>query len=69
MVSRSEFLAALESFDLNELDYFEQMQYQHHIMFMSKSESLEVLINTIEGDFSQLSEGLALIAESYFNQN
>lgn len=33
---------------------------------MSKVESLTIIINTVEGDFSQLSEDLALIAEEMY---
>ena len=52
----------LSDFDLNNLDLFESMQYAHHIQYMSKEESLQVLINTVEGDYTQLSEELAEIA-------
>jgi hypothetical protein len=30
---------------------------------MSKEEALQIIINTVEGDYSQLSESLAEIAE------
>jgi len=53
----------LENFDINDLDDFSHFQYTtHHIKFMPKIEALQVLINTVEGDYSQLCEGLAEIA-------
>jgi len=69
MTSHKEFLLALESFDSEDLDDFETMQYQHHINSMTKVEALEILINTVEGDFSQLSVSLQEIAYNYYNQN
>lgn len=53
----------LENFDISNLDMFEAIQYEHHIKYMNKVDSLQVLINTVEGDYSQLSENLAEIAE------
>lgn len=55
---------ALENFDLDELDAFEQMQYNHAIKSMSKVDALYILINNVEGDYSQLSPALAEIAEN-----
>ncbi len=54
----------LSDFDIDNLDDFETIQYNHFIKSMSKEEALQVLINTVEGDFSQLSEELAEIAEN-----
>jgi predicted transcriptional regulator len=54
----------LASFDILKLDDFEKQQYEHHIKSMSKAEALQILINTVEGDYSQLSKDLAKIAES-----
>lgn len=53
----------LKDFDIKNLDPFEQMQYEHHIKYMDKENALQILINTVEGDLSQLSEELAKIAE------
>ena len=53
----------LESFDLNDLDPFETMQYNQFSKSLTKSESLQVLINNVEGDYSQLSPKLAELAE------
>ena len=53
----------LVNFDIDNLDDFETMQYQNFSKSMSKAEALQVLINSIEGDYSQLSEELREIAE------
>lgn len=53
----------LENFDLNELDPFETMQYNHFVKNLTKAESLQILINNVEGDYSQLSPKLAELAE------
>lgn len=53
----------LENFDLNELDPFETMQYNQFSKNLTKSESLQILINNVEGDYSQLSPKLAELAE------
>ena len=53
----------LENFDLNELDPFETMQYNHFVNSLTKEEALQVLINNVEGDYSQLSPKLAKLAE------
>ena len=56
----------LVNFDLNELDPFEQMQYNHLSKSSSKAETLQVLINNTEGDYSQLSPRLSEIAEAQY---
>jgi len=53
----------LVNFDLDELDNFEQMQYEKFVQSMPKAEALQIIINGVEGDYSQLSEALATIAE------
>lgn len=53
----------LQKFDLNDLDTFETQQYNHFSKSMKKEEALQILINTVEGDFSQLSPSLAELAE------
>jgi hypothetical protein len=53
----------LEDFDINTLDDFEKMQYDRLSKMMSKSEALQVIINDVEGDYSQLSPKLSEIAE------
>jgi hypothetical protein len=53
----------LEDFDINTLDAFEKMQYDRLSKMMSKSEALQVIINDVEGDYSQLSPKLSEIAE------
>jgi hypothetical protein len=53
----------LEDFDLDNLDTFETMQYDNYSKSMSKVDALQILINTVEGDYSQLSPELAELAE------
>ena len=57
----------LENFDVESLDMFEEMQYNDYVKHSTKVEALQILINTVEGDFSQLSEGLAEIVEEQKN--
>ena len=56
----------LEAFDVSKLDAFEQMQYSDFIKHSTKVEALKILINNVEGDFSQLSPNLNDIAEMYY---
>jgi hypothetical protein len=60
--------AELEDFDLDNLDPFETMQYDNYSKSMSKVDALQVLINTVEGDYSQLSPELAELAEMQISQ-
>ena len=53
----------LNDFEINNLDLFERMQYDHFIKSISKAEALQVLINNVEDDTTQLSEQLAYIAQ------
>jgi hypothetical protein len=55
----------LSSVNLDNLDPLERMQYDHITASgkVSKEEALQVLINTTEGDFSQLSDDLRIRAE------
>lgn len=53
----------LKDFNTDNLDSFEQLQYSHLIQESSKEEVLQIFINSVEGDFSQLSNKLAEIAE------
>jgi hypothetical protein len=53
----------LEDFDLDNLDPFETMQYNNFSKSMGKVGALQVLINSVEGDYSQLSEELSELAE------
>ncbi len=55
----------LTLFDVDNLDNFERMQYDMFIKNMSKEEALQILINTVEGDFTQLSDKLRTIAEEF----
>jgi hypothetical protein len=55
--------AELEDFDIDELDDFETMQYNQFLPSSGKVGALQILINNVEGDYSQLSEELAELAE------
>ena len=59
----------LEAFDVSKLDAFEQMQYSDLIKHSTKAEALKILINNVEGDFSQLSPNLSDIAEMYYPED
>jgi SAM-dependent methyltransferase len=56
-------ISLLKNFDINDLDAFERMQYDDFIKHSSKEQVLQILINNVEGDYSQLSPKLAEIAE------
>lgn len=60
-------LQKLENFALYNLDMFEAMVYNDIIRHSTKVEALQILINNVEGDFSQLSEQLAEIAKGQEN--
>jgi len=55
----------LENFDTNKLDSFEYMQFTNFTEKnkMSKKDALQILINNVEGDYSQLSPKLRAIAK------
>ncbi len=56
----------LELFDINNLDDFELMQYNRFVENgIPKEKALQVLINNVEGDYSELSPKLAKIAKKY----
>lgn len=56
--NRNILLAKLKDFDLDLLDDYEIMVFNDFNKRLSKEESLEIIINTVEGDFSQLSDHL-----------
>ena len=56
----------LVKFDLSVLDDYEEMQFNHFSKSSSKAESLQILINNVEGDYSQLSPTLSKIAEEQY---
>lgn len=56
---------ALERFDVTNLDAFEKMQYDNFSKSVGKQQALQVLINSVEGDYSQLSPDLRAIAEKF----
>jgi len=53
----------LKDFDLDNLDRFEEFHYNHFSKSMPKEEALQIIINSIEGDYTQLSPELAILAE------
>jgi hypothetical protein len=55
--------AELEDFDLDNLDPIETMQYNHFVKSSGKVGALQILINSVEGDYTQLSPELAELAE------
>ena len=60
--------AELEDFDIDNLDPFETMQYNQFVKSSGKVGALQVLINNVEGDYSQLSPELAELAEMQMSQ-
>jgi len=54
---------ALSKFDVFDLDELEYKMYKDFIKNSSKEEALQILINNVEGDYSQLSPKLARIAK------
>jgi hypothetical protein len=58
----------LKKFDIYDLDDFEYMQYDDMVnnRGFKKEFALQILINTVEGDFTQLSPKLAKIAKKQF---
>jgi len=55
---------ALEDFNLDSLDMLEKFHYETFSKSLPKEEALQIIINTVEGDHTQLSEELAKIAEA-----
>jgi len=53
----------LADFDLDNLDDFETFQFNHFLPSLGKAGALQILINNVEGDYSQLSPELAELAE------
>lgn len=53
----------LENLDLDNLDAFEITIYNNYARHMDKVEALQIIINNVEGDYTQLSETLTEIAE------
>ena len=62
-IESTDITADLEKFNVDNLDYYEYEQYNHFLPRLGKVESLQLLINTVEGDVSQLSPELAELAE------
>lgn len=66
MLKNKSIIQILENFDLSTLDLIEKQQFKNFSQSMSKAESLNIIINKTNGDYSQLSEDLALIAEEIY---
>lgn len=58
----------LDNIDIESLDAFEQTIYNDYRRQMNKSEALQIIINNAEGDYTQLSDCLAEIAEEQDNE-
>lgn len=59
----------LENFDLEGLDAFEFTMYNDYTRHMNKAEALQIIINNAEGDYTQLSDSLAEIAQQQDQEN
>lgn len=61
---------SLDSVDTEQLDYFEKFMFDDLSQRMGKAEALKVIINNVEGDYSQLSDELRKYAqfEDFENQ-
>lgn len=53
----------LQNFDIDELDIYETLLFNKYTNTMNKAEALQILINNVEGDHTQLSDTLSQIAE------
>lgn len=53
----------LENFDIDNLDAFEIREYNKFLPSLGKVEALQLLINNVEGDYTQLSPELSELAE------
>lgn len=54
----------LKSVKRSDLDELEQMWYDKNLTHSSHENALQIIINMVEGDYSQLSTKLAKIAEA-----
>ena len=54
----------LKSVKFNDLDMMEQRMYNNFINTSNHEKSLQLIINSVEGDYSQLSEKLSKIAQA-----
>jgi len=61
----------LEDFKIFDLDEFEYFQYTNHLIKVlpNKVEALQILINNVERDYTQLSKKLARIAKLQDKEN
>jgi hypothetical protein len=56
----------LKSFDTSKLDNYETFVFNDMIKKHNKETVLEILINNVEGDFTQLSPGLKKLAKAIY---
>lgn len=56
-------LKKLSAFDISNLDDYEKMRYDSLTKSVSKEKALQILINDVEGDYTQLSPKLRAIAK------
>jgi DNA polymerase III delta prime subunit len=58
-------ITELQNVDLDQLDMIEKQDYDNFSRNMSKEEALQIIINNVEGDYSQLSEELSILAAKH----
>lgn len=59
----------LEKFDVDDLDLYEYQKYCAGVdLGLTKTQSLQMLIDSVNGNFEELSEGLGAIAEEQLNE-
>lgn len=59
---------ALKDFEIDSLDAMERLAYNVYVIEgYSKEETLQAMIDGFDGDYSQLSEGLAALANELDN--
>jgi hypothetical protein len=56
-------ISSLSDFNINDLDNYEKFIYDDMSKKMSKEDALQIIINNVEGDYSQLSPKLRRIAK------
>ena len=59
----------LQKFDIDNLDTYEFMIYEDFSKRFSKVDALQIIINNVENDYTQLSESLKFIAELQETEN
>ena len=63
MMAKGGRVGSLSDFDINDLDNYERFIYDDMSRKMSKEDALQIIINNVEGDYTQLSPKLRRIAK------